>query len=196
MIQILTVPVPAQLSIFVCSLAPIHDQLILARQAIDELREKHPGSTPSNVKATYMSPWHSHKMTDKFAPLCASVTTIATWVSKTYLSADLQALNLGLVVTDCWGILYDNADHTIKHNHFPAEFACSIYLEADPGCAPLVFDGGVQIQPEPGMLVMFPGILNHEVPATEGKRTVVAMNLNKLATFERLISPTLDLTQG
>ena len=196
MIELLTVPLSAQLNIFVCSLAPIQDQLVLARQGIDELREKHPDSTPSNVKAVYMSPWHSHRMTDKFNPLCSSVTTIATWVSQTYLSANLEALNLSLVVTDCWGILYDKADHTIKHNHFPAEFACSIYLEADPDCAPLVFDGGVKVQPVPGMLVMFPGILNHEVPATEGKRTVVAMNLNKLATFEKLQKPTLELTQG
>jgi len=33
------------------------------------------------------------------------------------------------------------------------------------------------------MLVMFPGILTHEVPATKGRRVVVAMNLHKHATF-------------
>jgi len=201
MIEVLHLPVSASLPVFVCSLTPIKDQLILARQGIDEVREKHPDSTPSNVKAVYMSPWHSHKMTDKFDPLCASVTTIATWASQTHLSANLPALNMGLIVTDCWGIQYDRSDHTILHNHFPADFSCVIYLEVDENSAPIVFDGGMKVQPKPDMLVLFPGILNHQVPATEGKRIVVAMNLNKRATFEMAAfnppkSPELELTKS
>jgi len=31
---------------------------------------------------------------------------------------------------------------------------------------------------------LFPGILVHEVPETEGRRVVVAMNLNKRALFD------------
>jgi hypothetical protein len=32
-------------------------------------------------------------------------------------------------------------------------------------------------------MVMFPGILDHEVPATPGRRVVVAMNLAKRSTM-------------
>ena len=53
----------------------------------------------------------------------------------------------------------------------------------------VVFAGKLNIKPKPGMLVMFPGILNHEVPATEGRRVVVAMNLNKRALFQNVQVP-------
>ena len=85
-----------------------------------------------------------------------------------------------LIVSDCWGIIYERSDYTRVHNHFPAEFGCSIYLDAEDGCAPLIFSGHHRIQPETGMAVLFPGILNHEVPANEGRRTVLAINLVKI----------------
>jgi hypothetical protein len=33
---------------------------------------------------------------------------------------------------------------------------------------------------------MFPGILTNEVPATQGRRVVVAMNLHQQATFANI----------
>jgi hypothetical protein len=59
----------ADIPVFVADLTPLQAQLQLARMAIDELRESHPLSPESNVKATYMSPWRSHLLTDKFGPL-------------------------------------------------------------------------------------------------------------------------------
>ena len=82
-------------------------------------------------------------------------------------------------------IIYDKSGYTQVHNHFPAEFACSIYLEAHEDSAPIIFAGKLNIKPTPGMLVMFPGILNHEVPATDGRSVVIAMNLNKRALFSK-----------
>ena len=86
---------------------------------------------------------------------------------------------MNLVVSDCWGIIYETSDTTRVHNHFPAEYGCAIYLEADEDCAPIIFAGHFKIQPEAGTLVLFPGILNHEVPANNGKRVVLSMNLVK-----------------
>jgi hypothetical protein len=111
---------------------------------------------------------------------------IAREACKTNLSANLAALNMDLVVTDCWGVIYDRADYTQKHNHFPSEFSCVVYLDVDESSAPIIFGGKLAIKPKPNMLVLFPGILMHEVPATEGRRIVVAMNLNKRALFEGL----------
>ena len=76
-----------------------------------------------------------------------------------------------------WG--REQADYTAPHNHFPADLSCVVYLEAEPGCAPLVFSGSSAYQPRPQTLIMFPGITRHEVPATPGRRVVVAMNLFK-----------------
>lgn len=177
-----SVYVGTELPVFIADLSPAQAQLDLARQAIDELRISHPESPNSNVKATYMSPWTSHLINSKLVPLTNVVLSVGREVSKV-LSADLKNLNMDLVVTDCWGIIYDKSNYTHIHNHFPAEFACSIYLEAHPDSAPIIFAGKLNIKPKPGMLVMFPGILNHEVPATDGRRVVVAMNLNKRALF-------------
>lgn len=176
--------VPTELPVFICDLAPIRDHLRLAREAIEELRVSHPTPIQSNVYATYVSPWKSHLLNPKFAPLCQSVVTIANEMSKRILSANLEALNMDLVVTDCWGIVYEHADHTKLHNHFPADFGCAVYLEADEHCAPIVFSSGYQVQPKPESLVLFPGILNHEVPSNAGRRVVVAMNLNKRSTLQ------------
>jgi len=181
--------VGTELPVFIADLSPAQGQLDLARQALDELRITHPESPNSNVKATYMSPWTSHLINPKPLPLTHLVAAVGREVSKT-MSADLKSLNMDLVVTDCWGIIYDKSSYTQEHNHFPAEFACSIYLEAHPDSAPIIFAGKLNIKPTPGMLVMFPGILNHEVPATDGRRVVIAMNLNKRALFEGFIKPT------
>jgi hypothetical protein len=175
--------VPTQLPVFISDLKLIRPQLQLARQAIEELRVSHPESPTSNVHAAYMSPWKSHYVNDKLIPLCQSVTVIAKEAARRYLSANLDALNMDLVVTDCWGIIYEGADYTSIHNHFPAEFACSVYLEADDNCAPIIFAGHHAVQPKAEMMVLFPGILNHEVPKTPGRRVVIALNLNKVATF-------------
>jgi hypothetical protein len=60
--------------------------------------------------------------------------------------------------------------------------SCAIYLEADPDCAPIAFDNGYRIQPANNLLVMFPGVLNHEVPATQAA-VLCSMNLYKCAMF-------------
>ena len=180
-VQIRTVEVAAETPVFICDLSLIKPQLDLARMAIEELRVSHPDTTQSNVQSVYMSPWHSHLINNKFKPLTDSAVTIAQEVSRTHLSANLPALNMGLVVTDCWGAIYEKSDYTKRHNHFPAEFSCVIYLEVHENSAPIIFSGKLHVQP---MMVLFPGILQHEVPATDGRRVVVAMNMNKRAIFD------------
>ena len=178
-VRVVGASIETDLPVIIAELAPIADRLQLAREAIEELRVSHPQSPASNVKASYMSPWKSHMLNDKLRPLCASVTEIAKAAAPKAWSADLGALGLDLLVTDCWGAVYEQADHTARHNHWPADLSCVVYLEAEPGCAPLVFSKTSVYHPRPSTLVMFPGIAMHEVPATPGRRVVVAMNLFK-----------------
>jgi hypothetical protein len=173
--------IPVQMPIFTCSLEPQKDALLLARQAIEELRVSNPESIQSNVISKYVSPWNSHELNPKFGPLCHVVLEVARSVSRNYLTANYDAINMDYFVKDCWGILYDSADHTLRHNHFPSDLSCAIYLEADPDGAPIVFDSGLSIVPVEGLLVMFPGMLYHQVPQTPGRRVVVSMNLFKTA---------------
>ncbi len=182
-ITVKLMPVATQLPVFVCDLGRFAVQLQLARQAIDEVRATHPDSTPSNVQAVYMSPWQSHGLSAKFSPLCDCVRLLAQTCARQIVGASLADFNMELVVNDCWGAIYEQADFAKPHNHFPADFGVVVYLEAEPHCAPIVFGGAMPVQPTPGMMVLFPGILTHEVPATQGRRVVVAMNLYKKATF-------------
>lgn len=173
--------VPAEFPIFVCDLAAHSTQLDLARQALAELQTSVPDSTPSNVKAAYMSPWKSHALNTKLVPLCQTVASLGQYCAKLLAGRDLASMNLGLAVTDCWCAIYEDNDSAIRHNHFPADFAAVAYLEAEENCAPLVFAGKQSVQPKPGMLILFPGLLDHEVPPTAGRRTVVAFNMHKTA---------------
>ena len=172
--------VPTTAVVYGLSIAQSHEALALARQAIDELRQSHPESTPSNVQAVYMSPWKSHLLNDKLKPLTQLIEQLTTQTVHQSLNTDLGKLGWRLSVTDCWGAIYEETDHTLPHTHFPADFAAVIYLEAGPQCAPLVFDGGVMVQPQQGTLVIFPGGLRHHVPRNADRRVVVAMNLYKL----------------
>ncbi|RZJ13096.1 MAG: hypothetical protein EOP39_01885 [Rubrivivax sp.] len=178
-VHVVGASIQTELPIIIAELGAIGDRLRLAREAIDELRASHPQSPESNVKAAYMSPWKSHMLNEKLLPLCASVVEIARAAAPKAWSADLDPLGLDLLVTHCWGAIYEQADYTAPHNHWPADLSCVVYLEAEPGCAPLVFSKTSAFQPRPATLVMFPGIAMHEVPATAGRRVVVAMNLFK-----------------
>lgn len=175
--------VPTKLPVFHCYLGAVSDQLQLAREAIDELRVSHPESTPSNVQSVYMSPWKSHQLNPKFGPLTSTVRGLAMRASKQFLVTDMASLNLDLMVTDCWGAIYEESDHTRLHTHFPSDFAAVVYLEAGPNCAPIVFDNHLVITPRPGWLIMFPGMLPHHVPENHDSRVIVAMNLLKLPHF-------------
>jgi hypothetical protein len=181
-----TMSVPMEMPIVVCDLRPLKGQLELARRAIEELRISHPVSLESNVKASYVSPWKSHLINQNLMPLCKDVVTIANEMSKRVYSSPLEQLNLDLYVKDCWGIVYEQSDKTMLHNHFPMDFGCAIYLEADEDCAPIIFANHFQFQPKTGHMVLFPGILNHEIPENNGRRTVVAMNLCKRTTLQAL----------
>lgn len=172
-----------QMPVFICDLSPMQEALNLAGQALQELQLSHPESTPSNVKAVYMSPWKSHTLNPKLIPLCTVVTNLTRLAGQGISGSDLAALNVSMAVMDCWGAVYQSGDSALRHNHFPADFAAVVYLEAEDGCAPLILSGHAPVQPRPGMLLLFPGILDHEVPVNNGRRVVIAMNLYKKTTF-------------
>ena len=168
---------PATLPVFRWEINLQALEIRLAWQAIQELRLSHPDSPVSNVRSTYMSPWKSHLINPKLGPLCDLVVQLAGEASVLYWKAKPE--DLRLKVWDCWAAIYEQADFTQNHSHYPADLSCVVYLEAQQGCAPIVFDNQTRFDPTPGTIVIFPGNLNHMVPKTEGKRTVIALNLHK-----------------
>jgi hypothetical protein len=181
--QVNQLTVETTMPIFWADLSHIPDQLLSARQAIDELRAANPETVQSNVKSAYMSSWKSHQLNNKLLPICQTVTEFAHQAALEHMNTDFSRLNWRLQVTDCWGAIYEESDYTIPHTHFPSDFSAVVYLEAEENCAPIVFANKLVVQPKPRMLVMFPGMLLHSVPKTDGRRVVLVMNMQKFPSF-------------
>ena len=172
--------VPTELSVFETSLSGHVEVLKLAREALEELRVSHPASTPSNVRAVYMSPWKSHLLTPKLQPLLDITADLIRKISIDFFRMNLDGLNYDLLTADAWCAVYEQADSAILHSHYPADFSCVAYLDMEPGAAPIIFANALEVRPVPGSLLVFPGLLPHHVPATPGRRVVAAMNFIKV----------------
>ena len=179
-LQINRFKVPTELSVFETSLSGHVEVLKLAREALEELRVSHPASTPSNVRAVYMSPWKSHLLTPKLQPLLDITADLIRKISIDFFRMDLDGLNYDLLTADAWCALYEQADSAILHSHYPADFSCVAYLDMEPGAAPIIFANALEVRPVSGSLLVFPGLLPHHVPATPGRRVVAAMNFIKV----------------
>ena len=150
-----------------------------------EHRQKHPEDIKSNVKAWH-SEWMTHKQNPNFKPLVDIVTNAAKFLSEGYF----QTIELEFDVFNLWAMMYEEGEHTIRHSHFPSDFSAVYYVDVEPGCAPVLFEvpqnDGINnkcetftLQPQNGMLAIWPAILHHEVPATKGKRMCISMNIDK-----------------
>ena len=179
-LQINRFKVPTELSVFETSLSGHVEALKLVREALEELRVSHPASTPSNVRAVYMSPWKSHLLTPKLQPLLDVTAGVIRKISIDFLRMDLDGLNYDLLTADAWCAVYEQADSAVLHSHYPADFSCVAYLDMEPGAAPIIFANALEVRPVPGSLLVFPGLLPHHVPATPGRRVVAAMNFIKV----------------
>ena len=142
------------------------------KKYILELKKQNPEGIESNVRA-WRSHWFTHKLTDVFTPLVDIMTSCCNYVSKEYYNdghAEFEPFNF-------WVMDYEDGDETLHHNHFPSHFSAVYYVEVEEGCAPLIIEGE-SIQPENGMLVVFPGHLDHEVPKTKGRRMAASGNFH------------------
>ena len=151
-LQINRFKVPTELSVFETSLSGHVEVLKLAREALEELRASHPASTPSNVRAVYMSPWKSHLLTPKLQPLLDITADLIRKISIDFFRMDLDGLNYDLLTADAWCAVYEQADSAILHSHYPADFSCVAYLDMEPGAAPIIFANALEVRPVPGSL--------------------------------------------
>ena len=136
------------------------------------MKKEFPEGIESNVRA-WRSHWFTHKLTKAFDPLVDIMTSCCNFVANQYYNdeqAEFEPFNF-------WVMDYEDGDETLHHNHFPSHFSCVYYVEVDEGCAPLIVEEET-IQPENGMLVVFPGHLDHEVPTTKGRRMCASGNFH------------------
>lgn len=168
--------VEKSMPVFAVNISQFENSLRLAAEAIFEEKEKNPRPMESNVKATYVSDYSSHLVNQKFQPLIDLVLSFCEEISKTYYKCELK-----FKCYNCWGMLYEKDDYTIPHNHFPSTFAAVVYIDIEEESSPIVVEDVLNIVPTKGSLIVFPAILEHEVPKTQGKRMVVAMNIDHIS---------------
>ena len=72
---------------------------------------------------------------------------------------------------------YEKGNHAVKHNHWPATLSGVYYIDVEENSSPIIFENNFVIKPKNGMLLLFPSIVNHEVPPSKGKRIVASINL-------------------
>ena len=155
------------------------------KEVVLEHRQKFPETTKSNVKAWHSS-WVTHAENPKFQPLIDRVLNACKFISAGYYECD----NIEYNVINMWAMMYEETEWTKRHSHFPSDFACCYYVDVEPGCAPVIFENVVKdgvhdnnqpltLQPQNGMLAIWPAILHHEVPPTKGRRMCISMNIEK-----------------
>jgi len=165
--------VSKELPIFSTNISNYPEVLRLATEAIYELKQKSPDSIKSNVVANYVSSWSSHLESPKLQPLCDLVLSFCNEICKIYYKTIPQ-----FKIFNCWGMIYEGGDYTKKHYHFPSTFAAVIYIDVDENSAPIIFEDQLTVVPTSGSLVVFPALLEHQVPKTDSKRIVIAMNID------------------
>ncbi len=177
--------VPKQMAVFTTILDNHVEFNNYLKQVILEHRQEHPEDITSNVKAWHSS-WVTHQENPKFQPLVDLTLNACKFIAAGYYECDHIEYN----VINMWAMMYEDSEWTKKHSHFPSDFAACYYVDVEPGCAPIIFESvmndGVHdnnqpltLQPQNGMLAIWPAILHHEVPPTKGRRMCISMNIDK-----------------
>ena len=178
--------VPKQMAVFTTILDDHVEMNRYLKQVILEHRQKFPETTKSNVKAWHSS-WTTHVENPKFQPLIDRILDACKFISEGYYEG---GNNLEYKVLNLWAMMYEDTEWTKRHSHFPSDFAAVYYVDVEPGSSPVIFESVVKdgvndnnqpltLQPQNGMLAIWPAILHHEVPPTKGRRMCISMNIEK-----------------
>ena len=177
--------VPKQIAVFT-TILDYHVELNkYLKEVILDHRRKKPETTFSNVKAWHSS-WQTHDENPNFKPLIDITLDACRFISAGYYECD----DIKYHVSNMWAMMYEDTEWTKRHSHFPCDFAAAYYVDVEPGCAPVIFESVVKdgvndnnqplaLQPQNGMLAIWPAILHHEVPRTKGRRMAISMNIDK-----------------
>ena len=137
------------------------------KNIISDFRKKYPESDNSNVKA-----WHSHFDTHKKEPKFNILIDRIMDASRDFIK-----IKCNLYPLNFWVMEYGKGNYAVKHNHWPATLSGIYYIDVEENSSPIIFENDFVIKPKNGMLLLFPSIVDHEVPPSKGKRIVASINL-------------------
>jgi len=152
------------------------------KKIINNHRELYPLTNQSNVRAWH-SNWKSHEDNIQFNLVVDKVLGLCKLLSQEHFQREID-----FECQDMWAIQYEKGEYTTKHSHHPADLSCVYYVDVEPDCSPIIFEGGLEVTPTNGMLLIFSAAINHEVPPTKSRRTVISMNMNEKGKHKNLIT--------
>ena len=141
---------------------------------IPEFRKLNPRYHLSNVKA-----WHSSFFTYKETTIFDDCINYLVELSNKIISEYYDNLPIKHKCIHMWVMEYHKGDHSDIHCHYPADWSLVYYINADKNSSPILLENQIEMYPEPGLLLIFPGIIEHMVPKTKSFRRAIAMNLMK-----------------
>ena len=143
---------------------------------VNDYRRNNPISVNSNSHlSSWRSDWQTHKKDSRFNIL---IDFTIQALESFHLELFHSKQKFGC--SEMWIAQYDKGDHAERHYHYPLDWSAVYYINVEKNTSPIIFGEDVRVQPEDNMMLIFPGWLNHRVPKTKGKRTLIAMNFNKL----------------
>ena len=158
--------------VFTISLNHSPEEIRSIKERIIKYRKENSESNKSNVKA-----WHSHYRTHE-------LTRCFDYINQRIIrECDIIVNKFNntedkLLLHDMWVSIYEKGDCTVLHNHYPGDYSCCYYVDIEENSSPIKFPPKLEIHPKNDMLVVFPANLYHEVLPTNGRRIMIAMNLN------------------
>ena len=131
-----------------------------------------------------MTRWNTHEYYESFRQLGNVAIRFCQKhpvTNRTTLKGEKEVVPLYL--KESWGLIYNKGDSTRDHMHWPSIWSYVYCVRACPKCVPLVFPNvknGYEISPKKGRLIIFPGIVTHEVPEQkcDHERVMISGNLD------------------
>ena len=157
---------------------------LITMETCKEYRKSFPQSNNTNVFAWHTG-YNAHKTTDVFNQVMNATLASCSEMSQAYFKA-LPEGKYKYVVENLWLAMYEKSDYTKIHTHFPASFAACYYVDVEDDSSPITFgvnNDTTSIQPETGMLLIWNGIVPHQVAPTNNERTCICMNMDNIPIF-------------
>ena len=136
----------------------------------------------SNVQAL-MTDWEMQKEPG-FVDLETEIASIVNYLPNVLEinSPDGGVFNYSMEISDMWGICYKKNDYTRVHDHWPATWSGTFYLDIPTDYAGTLFFPELEhnIEPVTGQLVIFSGTTKHGVKTIQsnGERLAISFNYN------------------
>lgn len=145
-------------------------------QAIRSVGDKYQHTTNVKADMTDFRMWENDQPgSSYFQQVCAHAIKLSL------ANAPEQAKqHFAPVVSECWGAIYRKNEFAILHDHWPATWSFTYYVNVTDSCSPILFpDAKYSLKPKNGLMVMFPGWIAHKVPRqkSDHERVMVAGNI-------------------